>query len=79
MAFTANYVEDTRPLTSVVLHQPKGSLDLTLAKNKDGNRIRISNKKGMVVNVATSEVAEFISVITKIAKQGVKSASRRAA
>lgn len=73
-----NYVEDTRPIKSVVLVQPKGTFDLTLSKNAKGNRIRISNKEGNVINVATTEIANFVEALNKVNKSGVK-LSRKAA
>lgn len=73
-----NYVEDTRPIKSVVLVQPKGSLDLTINKNANGNRIRISNAEGNIVNVATTELPSFIDALNKVAKFGAKTSQRAA-
>lgn len=74
-----NYVEDTRPIKSVVLEQPKGSLNLTLNKNANGERIRISNRDGQIINVALSEVDSFKAALDKVAKHGVKVSQRSAA
>ncbi len=71
-----NYVEDTRPIKSVVLSQPKGTLDLTINKNAKGNRLRISNADGNSVNVATTELPHFIEALNKVAKHGVKVSQR---
>lgn len=71
-----NYAEDTRPLKSVVLGQPKGTLDLTVNKNAKGNRIRISNKDGNTINVATTELMHFIEAVNRVAKFGVKVSQR---
>lgn len=73
---TVNYVEDTRPIKSVVLKQPKGTWDLTLNKNAKGNRIRIESKAGDVVNVATTELAHFIDALNQVSKRGAKVSQR---
>lgn len=73
-----NYVEDTRPIKSAVLTQPKGSLDLTINKNANGSRLRISNKDGNVVNVALVELPNFILALNKVAKHGAKVSQRAA-
>lgn len=73
-----NYVEDTRPISSITLAQPKGTLDLTINKNAKGNRIRISNADGNVVNVNVSKLDLFTQALAKVAKSGAK-VSRKAA
>jgi hypothetical protein len=73
-----NYVEDTRPVKAVTLTQPKGSLDLTLNKNYNGQRIRIANSDGSVVNVAVSELGEFKKALDLVASKGVKVSQRAA-
>lgn len=72
------YAEDTRPIKAVTLTQPKGTLDLTLNKNHTGARIRISNKEGMTVNVAVTELTSFIEALNKVAKFGVKVSQKAA-
>lgn len=67
-----NHVEDTRPVTSIVLVQPKGSLDLTINKNSNGKRIRISNKAGETVNIAIEKIADFKLALDAVAARGVK-------
>lgn len=71
-----NYVEDTRPIRSVELVQPKGTLDLSISKNAKGTRFRISNADGNVVNVATAKLPEFIDALNKVAKHGAKVSQR---
>ena len=73
---TVNYVEDTRPIKSVVLAQPRGTWDLTINKNAKGNRIRIESKAGDVVNVATTELANFIAALNKVHTKGAKVSQR---
>lgn len=72
------YAEDTRPIKAVTLTQPKGTLDLTINKNSKGNRIRVSNAEGMVINVASTELTHFIDALNKVAKFGVKVSQRAA-
>ena len=67
-----NYVEDTRPIKSATVTQPKGTLDLTLFKNSDGNRIRVRNTAGETINIAVSEIASFKEGLDKVAKYGAK-------
>lgn len=67
-----NYAEDTRPIRTVTLVQPKGTWDLTLNKNAKGNRIRIESKNGDIVNVDTNKLPLFIEALNKVAKYGVK-------
>lgn len=78
MGIQVNYVEDTRPITSVKLTQPKGSLDLTMNKNAKGNRIRIANADGHVINVAVSEVPNFKAALDKVLAKGVNVSQRAA-
>lgn len=73
-----NYVEDTRPIKTVTLVQPKGTLDLTLNKNSNGTRIRIANAEGNVLNVATTELTHFIEALNKVAKYGAKVSQKAA-
>lgn len=75
----ANYVEDTRPLKSFTLVQPKGTLDLTINKNAKGTRLRISNTDGNTVNVAVSELGDFVKALNEVAKRGVNVSQRAAA
>lgn len=74
-----NYAEDTRPVTSIVLTQPEGTLDLTINKNAKGSRLRISNRDGNVVNVDTSKLPLFIEALNRVAKHGTKTSQRSAA
>ncbi len=66
----------TSPIEKIELVQPKGALDLTIAKNSDGKRIRISNVDGNVVSVDTTKLAYFIDALTQVNKSGAKSAKR---
>lgn len=73
MSHKVEYADDGRsPIRTLTVMQPKGTLDLTLNKNKKGNRIRISNADGMVLNVSTDKVASFIDALNKVATRGVK-------
>lgn len=78
MGLSVNYVEDTRPIKTAVLSQPKGTLDLTMSKNAKGNRIRISNRDGNVVNVAVTELPGFIDGLNRLVKFGAKVSQRAA-
>lgn len=76
MTLRVSYVEESRPVKAVTLSQPKGSLDLTLVKNHDGKRIRISNRDGNVINVDTSKLADFKKAIDEVFAKGVKTSQR---
>lgn len=73
------YLEDTRPIKSITVTQPKGTLDLTLTKNTAGSRVRMTNSHGETVNVAVSEVTSFIEALNKITKFGAKAEQARTA
>lgn len=70
------HVEDTRPVKSLTVTQPKGTLDVTLSKNKAGSRIRLTNSLGDTINIANNatSLAEFKQALDKIVKCGAKAA-----
>lgn len=66
-----SYVEPTAPVRIATVSNPKGYLDLKVAKNKNGKALRLFNGNGDRVMIATSSIPGLIEALNKVATKGV--------
>lgn len=71
-AVTYNLVEETRPIKSAVVSNPKGYWDLIINKSKNGKALRISTRTGSAsVNISLDKVESLVKALQDVKSRGV--------